>query len=135
MNESPSSQTATKQKRVMLIEDDEFLWRAYKDGLTRAGLGLSVVTDGGEAVDKVREVMPDLILLDLILPGKDGFEILSELMKDADLKGIPVLVLSNLGQSQDIKRALDLGAVDYLVKTNTSMREVLAKVKVCLGSS
>ena len=119
----------------MLIEDDEFLWRAYKDGLTRAGLGLSVVTDGGEAVDKVREVMPDLILLDLILPGKDGFEILSELMKDADLKGIPVLVLSNLGQSQDIKRALDLGAVDYLVKTNTSMREVLAKVKVCLGSS
>ena len=135
MNEGPSSQTATKQKRVMLIEDDEFLWRAYKDGLTRAGLGLSVVTDGGEAVDKVREVMPDLILLDLILPGKDGFEILSELMKDADLKGIPVLVLSNLGQSQDIKRALDLGAVDYLVKTNTSMREVLAKVKVCLGSS
>ncbi|MDO8571766.1 MAG: response regulator [bacterium] len=113
----------------MLIEDDKFLCRAYNDGLDRAGYEVVIAYDGGEAVKKIRDEKPDLIILDLILPIKNGFDILEEIKQDDDLKKIPVVILSNHGQDADIQRGKELGALDYLVKANFSMKEVVDRLQ------
>jgi DNA-binding response OmpR family regulator len=123
------SQTAS----ILLVEDDKFIARAYKDGLERAGFEVYVVTSGLEAIDKTREHNPDLMLLDLILPGKNGFEILEELRMTDEFRTLPVVVLSNLGQDTDIQKAKNLGALDYLVKTDYSMKEVIERLKAHLA--
>ncbi len=115
---------------ILLVEDDRFISRAYKDGLEQSGFEVETATNGVEGMEQVRQRAPHLILLDLIMPEKDGFEMLAELKIDKDLKRIPVIILSNLGQSTDIQKAKDLGAVDYLVKADSSMQEVIEKVKI-----
>ena len=77
---------------------------------------------------------PDIILLDLILPGVDGFEILSRIKKDDRLKDIPVIVLSNLGQQEDIDRAMSLGAQDFMVKANFTLEEIIVRVRSILSA-
>jgi len=114
---------------IVLIEDDKYIYRAYKDGLERVGFEISVAFNGEEGIEKVRFEKPALVLLDLIIPGKNGFEVLEEMKMDDVLKKIPVVILSNLGQDSDIKKAKALGAVDYLIKANFSMKEVIEKVK------
>ncbi len=131
MGEVSSDQSG--QGKILLVEDDDFIWRAYKDGLERAGYEVEVATEGEGVVEKAKKFKPDLILLDLILPGMDGFEVLESLKKDAELKKLKVMVVSNLGQPGDMKKAMELGAVDYLVKTNTSMKGVVEKIKSLLG--
>ena len=121
------------KNKILLVEDDEFLSRAYSDGLSRAGLEVDVARDGGEAMEKVKEEKPDLILLDLVMPTKNGFEVLEELRMDDDLKKIPVMILTNLGQDSDIEKGKNLGAIDYLIKTDLSMKEVIEKVKYHLA--
>ncbi len=123
MNNSP-------KPLILLVEDDKFIARAYKDGLEQAGFEVAVAENGAVGMDLVRTQAPRLILLDLIMPEKDGFEVLAELKMDPALKRIPVVILSNLGQSSDIQKAKDLGAVDYLVKADSSMQEVIEKVKI-----
>ena len=115
-----------------MIEDDIFLRKIYRDKLTRSGFEFIEATNGEEGLNKIISENPDLVLLDLILPRKNGFEVLYEMKRNEKTKNIPVIILSNLGQESDIKRGLRLGAEDYLVKTEISLSEVVQKVKECL---
>jgi DNA-binding response OmpR family regulator len=123
-----ADKASTKKIKIVLAEDDKFISLAYKDGLTRAGFDVVNATDGAEAIKKIKAEKPDIILLDIIMPEKNGFEVLEEIKKDPATKGIPAIILSNLGQDSDIKRGKDLGADDYFVKANLSMAEVVEKV-------
>lgn len=120
---------AGNKKKILLIEDDKYIFRAYKDGLERAGFEVIGASDGAEGVAKAKDKKPDLILLDLILPIKNGFEVLEEIKMDDATKNIPVVILSNLGQESDVAKGNALGAEDYLIKSNYSMKEVVEKVK------
>ncbi|MBC7074307.1 response regulator, partial [Candidatus Parcubacteria bacterium] len=88
--------------------------------------------DGAEGLQKIKEIKPNLVLLDLILPEKDGFEVLEEKKRDEEIKNIPVIVLSNLGQKEEIDKALALGATDYMVKANFSPNEIVEKISLIL---
>ncbi|MFA5997412.1 MAG: response regulator [Candidatus Paceibacterota bacterium] len=124
----------TTSKKVMIVEDDEHISRVYEIKLAKEGLTSLTVRDGEEAVAKIASERPDLILLDLMLPKKDGFWVLEQMGKNPDLVKIPVVVLSNLGQQSDQDRALELGAKEYLVKVDTSIQDVVDKVKGYLGN-
>ena len=116
-------------KIVLLAEDDKFLSTAMGDKLTREGFTVLKAMNGVEAVTMAKAEHPDLILLDLIMPQKTGFEVLSELRLDPATRDIPVIILSNLGQEVDIKKARDLGVKNYLVKSDVEMRTVVEKIK------
>ena len=116
-------------KKILMIEDDRFLRKIYRDKLTRAGFDFIEATNGEEGLNKVISESPDLVLLDLILPRKNGFDVLIEMKRNKNTKNIPVIILSNLGQELDIKRGLGLGAQNYLVKTDISLSEVVEKIK------
>lgn len=114
---------------VLIVEDEEFLVRALKDNLTSEGSTVSIAMDGEAVFDEVRKRKPALILLDLLLPKKNGFDVLKELKASPEWQLIPVIVLSNLGEDSEIKRALELGASDYFVKSQHPIQEVIEKVK------
>lgn len=117
-----------KKIKVLLAEDDEFISRAFSDGLARRGFEVELATDGNEAVAKAVSFKPDIMLLDLIMPLKNGFEALEEIKGNEETKNIPVIVLSNLGQDTDIQKGRDLGAVDYMIKSNSSLEQVINKI-------
>ena len=123
----------TKPTRVLVVEDETFLVKIYSVKLKKEGFEVFIATDGESAVKMAFEVKPDIILLDLILPKMNGFEALEKMRTNPDLKKTPVIVLSNLGQDEDVKRAEALGATDYLVKANFSIQEVIAKIRATLG--
>ncbi|MHB1118367.1 MAG: response regulator, partial [Minisyncoccota bacterium] len=102
---------------VLVVEDEEFLVRALKDNLESEGYDVAVAMDGEAAFDELAKRKPDLILLDLLLPKKNGFDVLKEIKEHLEWKLVPVVVLSNLGEDSEIKRALELGANDYFVKS------------------
>ncbi len=116
-------------KKILLVEDDKFLLKFFAARLKEEDFEVILAEDGEEAVRKVKEEKPDLILLDLILPKKDGFAVLKEIKSDEKTKNIPVFVLSNLGQESDREKAKELGAVDYLVKVNFDLKEIIKKIK------
>ncbi|MEK7480534.1 MAG: response regulator [Patescibacteria group bacterium] len=118
---------------LLLVEDDKFISRAYKDGLEREGFDVDTAFDGVEAMEKIRASSPNLVLLDLILPEKDGFAVLEEVRMDESLKHVPIIILSNLGQESDIEKGRSLGALDYLIKADVSMKDVIEKVKFHLA--
>ncbi len=118
-----------EKKKVLLIEDDKYYRRAYKDGLEEAGFDVLMASDGKEGLEKIQSEKPDLILLDLLMPSKSGFEVLEDAKMDDSLKGVPIIILSNLGQDSDIEKGKALGAIDYLIKADVIMKEVVAKVK------
>ena len=120
--------------RILIIEDDKFLIKLYNDKLTRAGFDVSMAISGEEGLAKVVNEKPDIVLLDIILPQKNGFDILSEIILNPDTKNIPVIILTNLGQESDIKTGLELGAADYLVKTDFSINKLPEKVKTVLAA-
>jgi CheY-like chemotaxis protein len=115
-------------RRILLVEDDRFLRRAAEASLKRKGYQVVTAQDGEEALRLVRTERPDLILLDLIMPKVQGFEVLRVLKTDAEMSAIPVIVLSNLGQDQDREATLAAGAVAHLVKANISLEELVATV-------
>lgn len=121
--------------KILLAEDDKFISRAYVDGLSRAGFQVSLASNGDEAVEKINSEKPDLVLLDVIMPDKNGFEVLESIKQVEELKKIPVIVLSNLGQDSDIQKGKELGAVDYLIKSNFSIKEVVEKIHKILNIS
>lgn len=131
MPDQPIEQPPKKEVKgyILVAEDDRFYANIYKTKLAKEGYEVVVTGDGVQALKVAREKKPALIILDLIMPVKDGFETLKELKADAVLKSVKVVVLSNLGQEEDIKKAKDLGAVDYLVKTNLSITEMMEKIK------
>jgi len=116
-------------KNILIIEDDKFLRELITQKLIKEGYETSEAIDGEEGIKKIKEEKPSLILLDLILPGIDGFEVLSRAKEDPDISSIPVIILSNLGQKEDIERGLKLGAVDYLIKAHFTPGEIIEKIK------
>jgi DNA-binding response OmpR family regulator len=120
--------------KILLVEDDKFLSKAYQDGLEDAGFTVVRASDGKEAMKELKSFKPDIILLDLIMPLENGISTLEEIKGDEALKNIPVMILSNSARDSDIKKAMALGVVDYLIKADFSMEEVIKKVKVYLGS-
>lgn len=114
---------------ILIVEDEEFLVRALKDNLVSEGSSVSVAMDGEAVFDEIKKHKPALILLDLLLPKKNGFDVLKELKASPEWQLIPVIVLSNLGEDSEIKRALELGASDYFVKSQHPIQEVIEKVK------
>lgn len=115
--------------KIIIVEDEEILLRVLKEKFEKANFQVETAADGEEALAVIKKNQPDLILLDLLLPQKSGFEVLDEIKANPSLKLTPVIVLSNLGQDEDIKRALQMGADDYLVKTQHPINEVVEKVK------
>ena len=118
-----------KKKKIVLADDEAFIALAYKEGLERAGFDVTVAHDGDEALIKVKEVMPDLVLLDLIMPKKNGFEVLKQLKADKDTKDMTIVILSNLSQHSDENQARKAGAVDFMVKADHSLKEVVERVQ------
>ena len=121
--------------KVLLVEDDLFLRDICYKKLIKEGFNVSAAVDGGEAIKKINEFRPEIILLDIILPVMDGFEVLKQIRshKDKAIKSAPVIMLTNLGQEDDIKKALELGASDYLVKAHFTTEEIVKKIKNKLG--
>lgn len=114
---------------VIVVEDETFLSKILAERLEDEEFKqVDVAGNGEEALQKIKSNPPDIILLDMILPKMNGFEVLEQLKADQKLKRIPVLVLSNLGQDSDIAQAKSLGAVDYIVKSNFSMQKVIESI-------
>jgi len=114
---------------ILIVEDEPTLQKALSIALEREGYEVKSALEGDAGLNLAKESKPNLILLDLILPKIDGFEILAELKKDESTKEIPVIILTNLESSQDIEKALVLGAKTYLVKANYDLKDVIQKVK------
>jgi len=119
----------TAAKTILLADDEQFIVIAYKDGLERAGYTVVVAHDGEETLAQAQATKPDLILLDLIMPKMNGFEVLKALNADTALVSIPVMVLSNLSQSNDEQEARNLGAVDFVIKADISLKDLLARIE------
>lgn len=119
----------TNKKKVMIVEDDEHISKVYQIMFAKDGIETSLARDGEEAVKKITEEKPDLVLLDLMIPKKDGFGVLEDIKKISSLAKIPVIILSNLGQQKDQDRALSLGANEYLVKVDSPIQDIIDKAK------
>jgi len=119
-------------KKILIIEDDKFLRKIISLKLAQEGYEISESIDGEDGIKKVEKEKPDLVLLDLILPGIDGFEVLAEMKTNPVLSKIPVIILSNLGQKDDIEKGLKMGANDYLIKAHFTPDEIIAKIKEIL---
>jgi len=119
-------------KKILIIEDDKFLRDLISQKLLKEGFDIAQAIDGEDGVKKIKEENPDLILLDLILPGIDGFEVLTQMKADQNLASIPVIILSNLGQKEDIEKGLKLGANDFLIKAHFTPGEIIEKIKSIL---
>ncbi len=113
---------------VLLIEDDQFLSSLLKNRLIKEGLGVVHARDGEEALALLTEKKPDVILLDLILPKKSGFEVMEGIRQDPQLENAPIIIISNLGQPEDIQKGQNLGAVEYFVKAKTSIDDLVKNV-------
>lgn len=118
-----------KKYKVLVAEDDKFLSKAFKDKLERSSFIVTVVSDGKEAIESLKKDKPDVMLLDLVMPIKDGFEVLQEMKIDSKITKVPVIILSNLGQDSDVKKGIELGAVDYLIKADFTISDVVKKIK------
>jgi DNA-binding response OmpR family regulator len=117
------------KKKILLAEDDEFLSRALEDKLNKDGFQPVIALDGEKALDILKSEPIDLILLDLMMPVKNGFDVLSEINSDEKLSKIPVIVSSNLGQESDIQKAKDLGADDFLIKVNSNLKDIMGIIE------
>ncbi len=124
-----------EQTKVLIVEDDKFLSELISTKLDKEGFEIELAGDGEDGVKKAESFKPDIILLDIMLPGMDGFEVLEKLQShaDASLKKIPVIILSNFGQESKVEKGLQLGAVDYLVKANFTTGEIVSKIKEVLS--
>lgn len=121
--------------KILIAEDDKFLSNAYRVKLVKEGFDIKIAADGREVLQFLTEFSPDVIILDLVMPGMDGFAVLQEMKKNDVYKNIPVIVASNLGQKEDLERAKALGAVDYVIKNDLSMSELIAKIRAILPQS
>ncbi len=118
-----------EKAKILIIEEDKFLIKLYGDKLRREGFEVIEAITGEEGSHKTSIEKPDLIILDLVLPRKSGFEVLSEIKLNPETKDIPIIILSNLSQEADIKMGLELGTATYLVKTDFSINQLPAIVK------
>jgi len=117
---------------ILIVEDDEFFSGLVAQKLDKAGFEALIAYSGEQAFEILKEKIPSLIILDLMMPEVDGFEVISRLKKDEKTKGIPVVVLSNLGQRDEVDKAMALGADDFLIKVNFTLDEIVEKIKEML---
>lgn len=118
---------------LLLVEDDSFISSMYQTKLSGLGYAVEIIEDGELATQRLqRDPLPDLVLLDIVLPKRDGFEILTSLRKDERTKNLPVILLTNLGQKPDVERGLKLGANDYIIKAHYTPSEVVDRVNKVL---
>jgi len=121
-------------KKILLIEDDDILADVLQQKLKHEGYDVTLERDGRAGLDRMRTLKPDLVLLDIVMPQMNGYEVLEEKFKNTELRHIPVIVISNSGQPVEVSRTTALGAVDHLVKAHLSPEEVLAKVRLYGGA-
>ena len=119
-------------KNILIVEDDKFLRELIVRKLTQEGYNVSEAVEGEQGIKKIKEEKPDLVLLDLILPGIDGFEVLAKAKSDQSVSKIVIIILSNLGQKEDVDRGLAGGAADYLIKAHMTPGEIVEKIKSIL---
>ena len=117
---------------ILIIEDDDFLRSLAVTKLEKEGFTVAMAANGQEGITAISAHNPSLIILDLMLPIMSGFEVLEQLKTNEATKDIKVVVFSNLGEESDIKRCLDLGANDYLVKANFTLDELVEKIKTLM---
>jgi len=115
-------------KKVLIIEDDNFLQGLEATKLKKNNYEVSIASTGEEGMEKINESGIDLVLLDLMLPKFDGFEILKKIRETEDIKNLPVIVFSNLSEEKDIKRAKELGSTDFMIKSNFTLEELIGRI-------
>ncbi len=120
------------QKKVLIIEDEEIIRGILQKKISKEGYQVEVAEDGKEGVEKIREVMPDIIILDIVMPRMDGFAVLEEIKKDESIANIPVIIVSNSGQPVEIDKVKEYGVKDWIVKTEFDPQEVINKIKAQL---
>ena len=118
-----------EKRKILLVEDDPFLLSMYATKFELEGFEVVSADDGEKGLALALEAKPDIILLDILMPKMNGFEVLQELKADDRTRDIPVILLTNLNQKEEVERALELGAVDYLIKAHFMPSEVVAKIK------
>ena len=121
----------TKTK-ILIIEDDTFIMDMYQTKFEMAGFETLKAKDGDKGVKAAKKEKPDIIILDIVMPQMDGFEVLKAIKKDSETKDIPVVLLTNLGQRENIEEGLKLGAADYIIKAHFTPDEVVGKVEKVL---
>jgi len=119
---------------ILIIEDDAFLSNIYKTKFEMEGFKVSTSDNGEAGLTDAKKKNPDIILLDILMPKMDGFTVLKELKGASETKDIPVILLTNLGQKDDVEKGLELGAADYLIKAHFKPSETVAKVRKILES-
>lgn len=125
----------SKNLKILVVEDDVFLGNAYKLKLEKAGYTVDIATDGFKAMESLKKQIPSIVLLDLIMPNMDGFSTLEAIRKRPELDKTPIIIASNLGQKEDIDKGLRLGAADYIVKSDLSMKDLIKKVEDTINKS
>ena len=127
----PKQENKFKSK-ILLVEDDKMLADMYVTKFSKEGIQIMKAEDGAKGLEIARKEKPDLILLDIIMPKLDGFAVLKELKKDPSMGNTHILLLTNLGQSEDVEKGKELGADDYFIKANHTPAEIVEKVKYLL---
>lgn len=122
-----------EKKKILIVEDDGILQKALQEYLLAEGFETLSALNGEEGVNIAKEKKPDLILLDIILPKMDGYEVLKTVKLDDVTKNIPIIILTNLGSLNDVEKALELGATTYLIKADYKLEEVANKIKEILN--
>lgn len=133
MSTKDAQKSDDRRKYILIVEDDEFISDVYQRKLLLEGFEVALAKDGEEALRTIRERRPDLVLLDIMIPLKDGFQVLSGLRVDAGLSDIRVVVMSNLSQGKDIAHAKELGALDYIVKSNIALPDMVQRIRKALS--
>lgn len=121
------------KKKILIVEDEATLQKALTEFLTAEGFEVLSALDGEKGLELAKSGKPDLVILDIILPKKDGYEVLTEIKSREDTKDIPVILLTNLESPENIDKAFEKGASTYLVKSNYKLEEVVKKIKETLG--
>lgn len=124
-----------KPVKLVLAEDEEIIAMAYQEGLGYNGYTVIVAPDGVKALVAIKKEQPDLVLLDIIMPNMNGFEVLKVLRSDPKFRQLPVIVVSNLSQPTDEAKARELGADDYLIKADHSLDELMARIEKVLAAA
>ncbi len=130
--ENNNEQKNPNGSRIVWIEDDNFLGSLISKKLSSEGYEVAYVNTGEDAMAKIKEQKPALVLADIMLPGIDGFEVLKQIKEDDNLKDVPVILFSNLSQEEDINKGLELGAESFLVKSNVVPDQIVSKIKELL---
>ncbi|MBW6432076.1 response regulator [Patescibacteria group bacterium] len=124
---------ADAKGKILIIEDDRYISKMYQLKLSLEDYDVQVAENGKQGVDKIKQFMPDIVLLDILMPELDGFEVLKIVKADPVTKEIPVLIMSNLGQEDHVEKGMKLGALGYIVKSQYTPSKVVEKIKSVLA--